>query len=190
MTELAGSQDGGRYALVQRLLHWLIAVLVLGALAGGALLWAYGFDGLKDTFGMAATNTIYTYHKTAGVLVLGLMLIRLALRLALGAPPAHPSLSPGLAAFARATHLTFYGLLILMPVLGWAATAAGGYPIQFFDLTLPGLIGENKALSETLYGMHGVVGLAIAALASLHIAAAMRHWLVLKDGVIHRITLT
>ena len=76
-----------------------------------------------------------------------------------------------------------------MPVLGWAATAAGGFPVQFFDLTMPGIIGENKALSETLFMLHGAVGLAIAALALLHIAAAMRHWLVLNDGVMNRIAL-
>lgn len=189
MTDIAMARADDRYALLQRLLHWLIAILVLGALAGGALLWAYGFSGLKDTFGMEVTNTIYKYHKTVGVLILGLMLARLALRLALGAPPPHPTLSPGLAATARANHLAFYGLLILMPVLGWAATAAGGFPVQFFDLTLPGIIGENKALSETLYQLHGIVGATIAALVLLHIAAALRHWLVLKDGVIHRIAL-
>ncbi len=48
---------------------------------------------------------------------------------------------------------------------------------------------ENKALSETLFKLHGAVGLAIAALALLHIAAAMRHWLVLNDGVMNRIAL-
>ena len=178
-----------RYALVQRLLHWLIAILVLGALAGGALLWAYGFEGLQSSFGLATTNAIYKYHKTVGVLVLGLMVIRLALRLTLGAPRPHPTLSPGIAAAARATHLAFYGLLIVMPVLGWAATAAGGFPVQFFDMELPGIIGENKALSETLFRFHGIVGVLIAALALLHIAAALRHWLMLKDGVMTRIAL-
>lgn len=183
------AEDGERYALAQRLLHWLIAILVLGALAGGVLLWSYGFEGLKASFGIEATNAIYTYHKTAGILVLGLMLIRLALRLLLGAPPPPPTLSPGVAAAARATHLAFYGLLIAMPVLGWAATAAGGFPVQFFNLTLPGLIGKNEALSETLYQIHGAVGVAIAALALLHITAALRHWLVLKDGVMGRVGL-
>ena len=160
------AKDNERYAFAQRLLHWLVAILVLGALAGGALLWAYGFEGLKASFGIEATNAIYKYHKTAGILVLGLMLIRLALRLLLGAPPPPAT-----------------------PVLGWAATAAGGFPVQFFELTLPGFVGENKALSETLFMLHGAVGLAIAALALLHIAAAMRHWLVLKDGVMNRIAL-
>lgn len=189
MSNLAGGQGAERYNLVQRWLHWLIAIRVLGALAGGALLWSFGFEGLKATFGIDVTNAIYTYHKTAGVLVLALMLVRLGLRRWLGAPAPHPSLSPALVSVARATHLAFYGLLILMPVLGWAATAAGGFPVQFFNLTLPGLIWENKALSETLFQLHGIVGLTIAALALLHIAAALRHWLVLKDGVIARIAL-
>ncbi|MEO1092549.1 MAG: cytochrome b/b6 domain-containing protein [Pseudomonadota bacterium] len=189
MNDAATTRGGERYVLAQRLLHWLIAVLVLGALAGGAILWAYGFQGLRDSFGAGVTDAIYKYHKTTGVLVLGLMLVRLALRLVFGAPQPPRTLSPAVAAMARATHLAFYGLLIVMPVLGWAATAAGGFPVQFFDMVLPGIIGKNEPLSETLFWLHGIVGVAIAALALLHIAAALRHWRVLKDGVMARIAL-
>ena len=189
MTLSAPAQDGARYALVQRLLHWFIAVLVIGALILGVLLWAYGFEGLRASFGLPATNAVYTSHKTAGVLILGLMGLRLALRVVLGAPPAPSTLSPAVAAAAGATHLAFYGLLILMPVIGWAATAAGGFPVAFFSATLPPLIGKNEALSVILFRVHALLGLAIAALVLLHVAAALRHWLVLKDAVMRRITL-
>ena len=189
MSDVAMARVDERYALLQRLLHWLIAIMVLGALFGGALLWTYGFDGLQAAFGLEATNTIYKYHKTVGILILGLMLVRLVLRLAYGAPPPPRSMSPAVAATARATHLAFYGLLILMPVVGWAATAAGGFPVQFFDANLPPLIGKNEALSETLYRVHGLLGLVIGALVFAHVAAALRHWLVLKDRVMDRIGL-
>ncbi len=189
MSDVAVARSEARYAFAQRVLHWLIAVLVLGALAGGATIWAFGFEGLNQRLGLDATNAIYKYHKTAGVLVLGAMVLRLTLRLAFGAPAPAPSLSPAVWGIARATHLAFYALLIVMPVLGWSATAAGGFPVQFFDANLPPLIGENEALSETLFYLHGVVGVAIAVLALAHIAGALRHWLVLKDGVMKRIAL-
>lgn len=189
MSTVALGQNGARYTLVQRLLHWLIAVLVVGALAAGSVLWAYGFDGLNANFGLDATNAIYKYHKTAGVLILGLMVLRLALRLFFGAPPPPSTLSPAVAMAARATHLAFYGLLIAMPVVGWAATAAGGFPVEFFSAKLPPLIGKNEALSATLYRLHAMLGVAIGALVLIHVAAALRHWLVLKDGVMRRISL-
>jgi cytochrome b561 len=117
------------------------------------------------------------------------MLFRLILRLGYRAPPAPASLSPAVAKAAHANHLAFYGLLILMPMVGWAATAAGGFPIEFFNTNLPPLIGKNEALSATLYRVHGLLGIAIGALVLLHIGAALRHWLVLKDGVMQRIGL-
>lgn len=189
MADMTMARSAERYALAQRLLHWLIALLVLGSLAGGGMLWYYEFEGLSATFGMEATNTIYKYHKTAGVLILGLMLLRLVLRLAHGAPPRPPSMSSATWTAARATHLGFYALLILMPVLGWAATAAGGFPVQFFDYDLPGLVPKNEALSEALFELHGTVAGIIAALIVVHVGAALRHWLVLKDGVMARIGL-
>jgi cytochrome b561 len=187
MSAPANVQVHERYALAQRLLHWLVALLVLASLAGGALLWTYGFEGLKASFGEDLTNAIYKYHKTGGILILGLMMLRLALRLAFRAPPS--SLSPAVAAAAHGTHYAFYVLLMMMPVIGWAATAAGGFPIQFFDATLPPLLGNDETLSVTLYRVHGILGVVIGMLALLHIAAALRHWLILRDGVMHRIGL-
>lgn len=189
MSSVATPRSEGRYSFVQRLLHWIIAVLVICALCAGFLLWSYGFEGLMASFGQNATNAIYKYHKTAGVLILFLMLLRLALRLVLGAPPAPSTLTPNVAAIARATHLAFYVLLILMAVVGWLATSAGGFPVEFFNTEMPALIGKNEALSGVLYRIHGILGLLIGGLVVLHAAAALRHWLILKDGVMQRIGL-
>jgi cytochrome b561 len=76
-----------------------------------------------------------------------------------------------------------------LPVVGWLATAAGGYPVQFFAWKLPGLIAKDPALSETLFQLHGILGWAFLALLALHIAGAMRHWLIKRDGVMRRMSL-
>jgi cytochrome b561 len=178
-----------RYALAQRLLHWLIVILVLGVLGVGLTLGFLGFDGVKETFGGEVTNALYAYHKTFGVMILALTILRLALRLSLGAPPYRPPLAGFEHVASRAVHGLFYAALLAMPVIGWLATAAGGYPVQFFGWTLPGLIGKDKALSETLFTVHGLVGGAILGLIVLHVAGALRHWLIKRDGVMARMSL-
>ncbi len=177
------------YGVVQRWLHWIVAILVLGSLTGGTVLWWLGFEGLRDTFGLAATNAVYTAHKTVGVAILGLVALRLAWRLAVGAPPPAPTMSPALARISRLTHGALYVLLVAMPVLGWAATAAGGFPVQFFHWNLPGLVPENEALSARLFQLHGLAGAALGALALVHVAGALRHRYLLRDGVVRRIAI-
>ncbi|PWR01594.1 cytochrome B [Meridianimarinicoccus roseus] len=178
-----------RYTLVQRLLHWIIAVLVLGSLAGGAMLYSFGFEGLRDTFGMDVTNTIYTAHKTLGLLILGLMLLRVAARYGLGVPPPAPTLNGFERAASAAVHGALYVGLIGMTLLGWLATGAGGFPVEFFSGRLPGILPKNEGLSETLFWMHGLVAVGLVGLIALHTGAAMMHWKVKKDGVMERMML-
>ncbi len=178
-----------RYSFLQRLLHWTIAVLVLFSLIAGAFLWAYGFEGLSSTFGAATAAAAYKYHKTAGVLILGLMVLRLCVRASLGAPAPVATLTAVERVLSTWVQRLLYVALIAMPVVGWLATAAGDFPVQFFDMTLPGLIGENQGLSQSLFAVHTALGIAILMLAGLHIAGGLRHWLVKRDGVMRRISL-
>ena len=178
-----------RYTLVQRLLHWLIAVLLAVVLGVGMTLGFLGFDGTKAAFGGEVTNALYTYHKTFGVVILALMVLRLGVRLVVGAPAYRVPLTGFEHMASGAVHGLLYLALLIMPVLGWLGTAAGGYPVQFFGWTLPGLIGKDKALGETLFFLHGLVGWVILGLVILHIGGAMRHWLVKRDGVMARMSL-
>lgn len=178
-----------RYALSQRLIHWAVALSVIFALAVGLTLGRLGFDGVKATFGMEVTNVLYKYHKTFGVLILAMMALRVLLKLRLG----KPAYSEPLPAFQRvaseAVHGLLYVALLSMPILGWAATASAGYPVEFFNWKLPGLIGKHKELSETLYSLHRWLGWTIGALVLVHISAAIYHWRVRRDGVIERMRL-
>ena len=178
-----------RFSLVQRLLHWLLALLVIPALGVGMTLGWLGFDGARDAFGMEVTNALYTGHKTIGVLILALMTLRLVLRLILGAPPPVPTLTSFERLASQAVQAAMYLVLLAMPLVGWLATAAGGYPVQFFAWTLPGLIAKDPALSEKLFELHGLLGWALLALLALHIGGALRHWLVKRDGVMRRMSL-
>ena len=177
-----------RYAWVQRLIHWTVALLVVALLAIGFTLGTLGFEGARDAFGIDVTNLLYRYHKTFGVIVLGLMTLRLLLRLAKPPPPYDPPIPSVFRTVGRINHWALYALLLAQPVVGWTATAAGGFPIEFFGWKLPPLLSKDEALSETLYGVHEAFGFAIVALVLLHASAALMHWLVRRDGVMHRMT--
>ncbi len=185
----AGHPAMPRYALVQRLLHWLIAILVLLALAFGGTIGYFGFSGLRDTFGAAGTDFIYTTHKTLGVLVLGFMVLRLLTRFTFGKPAYATPLPAPQRIASQLVHSLFYALLIAMPVLGWLATASGGFPVHLFHIELPGLIGRNDDLSKTLFLWHQYVGYALVTLIVLHVAGALYHWRIRRDEVMQRMSL-
>jgi len=178
-----------RYALSQRLVHWAVALLLLFSLASGVTLGTLGFSGLREAVGLAATDLLYTSHKSIGVLILLLMLARVGLRLRHGSPAYVEPLPPTKRAASGGAHVLLYLLLLTQPILGWLATASGDFPVDFFGITLPGLIGVNEALSERLFHWHELVAWTIVAVAGTHIAAALHHGFVLRDEVLPRMTL-
>lgn len=177
-----------RYTLAQRLLHWLIALIVFGLLAIGLTFMSLGYEGTVNSFGQETTNQLYTYHKSFGILLFMLMILRLALRRASPPPPYDPPLTRAVRVVSGGTHLLLYLLLLAMPIGGALATATGGFPVQFFNFELPALLPKNEALSAQLFQLHGIGGLIVLALLVLHIGAAIRHWKH-KDGITRRISL-
>jgi len=168
-----------RYTFIQKVLHWIIALAVIGALGAGAALDWLGNGALK--------NQMYALHKATGMLILGLMIARVAMRLVFGAPPLPVETPTWQKRAAGASHLALYALILAMPVVGWAATSAFPAPIPFFGLfDVPPLIGADRDLSKQLFWIHGVMGKAIFAIVAIHIGAALHHGLVKKDGVLRR----
>lgn len=178
-----------RYPLLLRLIHWLVAISVIGALALGLTLGVLGFEGARDTFGQPATNLIYKYHKSFGVVILGLMALRLLVRLFMHKPPYDMPMPRVNRIVSNMVHGLLYLLLLIQPVLGWTATASGGFPIEFFKWELPKVIAKDEALSGLLYNVHFGVGLVILVLVTVHVTAALFHWLAVGDTVMKRISL-
>lgn len=178
-----------RYPLILRLIHWLVALAVIVTLALGLTLGVLGFEGLETTLGLPATNAIYKYHKSFGIVILGLMALRLVIRLFTRKPPYDMALPRVNRVLSSLVHGTLYALLLVQPVLGWAATAAGDFPIQFFEWELPKFLGKDEALSTTLYEIHFAVGLLLLVLVTVHVTAALFHRLAVGDTVMRRISL-
>jgi len=173
------SLDTPGYTGIARLLHWLTAALVLVMLPVGIV--------IAREWGGPLQTVLYNAHKSVGALLLILVLIRLGYRLSHPPPPLSDDIPPLQRLAAQATHWALYALLILQPLLGWAGTSAYPAPVPFFGLfEMPPLVAANRALSERLLGLHGVVGLTMAALAALHIAAALYHHFVRRDRVLLR----
>jgi len=174
------------YPGIRKLVHWVVAVCVILALAGGIMLYRYGFDGLMKAYGAETTNFIYKYHKSFGLLILMLMTVRIALKLLMPDPPHVPPLPAFHRIASKSVHGLLYLLLLVQPIIGWVATSAGGYPAEFFGGVFPALVGKDDALSHTLYGAHRALGMLILLLVTVHIGAALMHRFVYKDGVLAR----
>ncbi len=155
-----------------RLLHWLMALLILAML----------FIGVSMVGDLSPRHTwLLPLHKAIGLALLVLVVARIGLRLALPHPPL-PAELPALQRFsAGASHLLLYGLMLAMPLLGWAMLSAGGYPRP---LQLPAIAPHDLHLYAILRGAHGWAGYLLFATILVHLGAALMHAWVRRDGVL------
>jgi cytochrome b561 len=169
----------GAYPSSSKWLHWLVALCVLTTIPVAIAMGRVGEGPLQDS--------LYNLHKSLGVLIFVLMLARVANRVMVGAPAPYPGLERWQHAVSSAVHGLLYVLLIAMAITGYVANCAYGAPTPFFGLfDIPPIIGENEALSDKLFALHRWMGFATAGVAALHIAAALYHHFICRDGVLTR----
>jgi cytochrome b561 len=179
MTSAAAASAGPAYSVTARVLHWVVAALVLFMVPVGII--------IANEWGGPVQQPLYDLHKSVGMLLLPLVLARLLYRLT-HPPMPLPADIPALQQFAaHATHWALYGLLIVQPVVGLIATSAYPAPLPMFGLfELPPVWPENRPLSERLFALHRWMGIAIAVVATMHIGAALHHHFVRRDRVLMR----
>jgi cytochrome b561 len=176
-----------RYPLVWRVLHWLIALMVLTLLVVGFWMVSRSEADLWD----ALTGNLYASHKAIGFSVLWLMVLRLVIRIT-RRPPEYPeSVSSGIKKLAASTHHLMYLLLFAIPLLGWAGVTAYPALIVAGGVYLPAMPGipEDQALAKQLFSIHGTLAIVLCVLIAIHIAGALKHLLINKDGVFERMGL-
>jgi cytochrome b561 len=169
-----------RWGSVSIGLHWTIALLVLLVqVPAGLIMEAIGEGALQ--------NALYNVHKTTGLTIFVLAVIRLGWRLAHPVPALPPDLPAWQLVLARSTHMLLYLLLFLMPISGFLYTAMGGFPVPYFGLyDLASLVPENKPLSEVFKSIHLTLQYVLYAVVALHVGGALQHHLVRKDWVLRR----
>ena len=175
------------YTGLQKLLHWTVALVLATSIPLGVSIVNLSDAQVQEIFGVGK-GPLYFWHKSFGLLVLMLMVVRLAARLVLGAPDYAAPLAPHERVLSRIVHWTLYALLLILPVIGWLGTSSfGPGVVDFFGIvTFPDLIEKDRALSATLFSWHRALAIAAVSLITLHVAAALMHGIVKRDGVLSR----
>jgi cytochrome b561 len=163
-----------------RIVHWTMALLILAMLFMGV--------GMVSTAG-PAYPAILRLHRPLGIAILMLAVLRLLLRWMTGAPPLPPEMPRMQRAAAKASHLLLYAAMIGLPLIGWGMLSAGGYPIELAGgVTFPPILPHDLRIYYGLRVLHTVAAIAFFALILLHLAAALVHGLIRRDGVMESIT--
>ena len=171
-----------RYHLAARVLHWLMAV-------GFVFMWACGYAMTtwvaEDS---ALEELLFDLHISGGVTLLGLMIVRVWVRVR-NDPPPLPAEIPDLERFgARVGHLALYLLPLLIITAGWAETNLEGYAVHWFGYELPVILPESEPWVETATNLHRWLAYSMLAVAAVHVAAAFKHRWIDGHDVIRRMT--
>jgi cytochrome b561 len=169
-----------RYSLPAIVLHWLIALLIIGTFTLGLV--------MTDIPGLTLTKLRYfSWHKWAGVTVLALATLRLLWRLR-RTPPAYPGIMPAWQSrAAHGLHGLLYVLMFAVPLSGYFYSLAAGVPVVYFGLfPLPALIDADPALKPVLGALHYWLNMLLAGLVAVHLLAALKHALFDRDGIMGR----
>ena len=175
------STAASAYGTVAVLLHWLLAVLIAAAFFLGLSMVDLPFSPQRFRF--------FNWHKWLGIGVLVLSAARLLWRASGHRPPPLPAGMPAWQVAAHGgTHVVFYGLFFVVPLLGWAYTSAVGVPVVFLGwLPLPDFVPRDKALGEdVLKPLHAIASYLLAAVVVVHVAAAFKHHYIERDGLLVR----
>jgi cytochrome b561 len=168
-----------RYGAVAQTFHWLVAALIVIQ-----FVLAYTADGLPLGVHKLA---LLARHKSFGMTVLMLAILRLLWRLKNPPPELPTGMTPLERMLARATHVAFYVLLFAMPITGWLMSSAKNYSVSWFGLfTWPNLIIKNEAQFDFLRSTHHLLSDALFVIAVLHVLAALKHHFWNKDDVLLR----
>ena len=173
-----------RYSKVAITLHWLIALMIIGNVIGALI-----FEGLLDSPDAAERARgvlIVNIHKSIGLTVLVLSLVRLAWRLKHGFPRLPEHMARWEIALARGNHLVFYFLMIAVPLAGYIMSSSGRYPIVYFGLFEVPKLPVGEGLGDFAHEAHEILAFTTVGLLVLHVAGALKHHFLDRDDVLAR----
>ena len=166
------------YGIGTRLLHWIMAALIIGLLAIG--FYMTNIDKSDSKW------YLYSLHKATGTLVLGLIVLRIIWRFSNiwpGLPDNTPKWQANLAHF---NIFFLYCMMLLMPITGFFGSIVGGHDISFYGLFTIPAIANDKDTSKLLFEIHEIAPYFLIASIGLHLFAAFYHHFIMKDNVLLR----
>jgi len=166
------------WGVLSKTLHWLIVILIINQ-------WwiAERAHELKFSAKIAALG----WHKSFGITILALAIVRLVWRWANPVPALQSEIRPWEKLIAQVAHLLLYGLIFALPLTGWLMSSAKNIPVSWFKLfQLPDLVAPDKAFGESMEHLHGLLFNALVVVAALHIVGALKHHFIDKNDVLRR----
>jgi len=170
----------GGYRPVARALHWLVAALAV-------IVVAFGWAAETAARNTPARASLLLLHRSLGLTILALMVLRVLWRARHPAPALPAALGRFDAALTRATHLALYLVFIAMPLAGYLNAAAAGHKVSLFGaVSIPPLSPRDERLAQAAIAAHLVGQYLVYLLVGVHVAGAFVHPLVGRLGVIER----
>ena len=176
---MSGSEPGARYSTTAIVLHWVVAVAVAAQIAFGW--WMQEIPKLP----VGPRVNAYNLHKSIGMSILLLMLVRLAWR-ASHPPPTLPTMPAWQVKAARINHWLLYTCLFVQPVTGYLGSVFSGYPVRYFGVLLPSWAAKNEVWKDLLSNAHLANSCILGAAIAIHVLAALKHHFVDGDGLLRR----
>lgn len=162
------------FNIVARSLHWLMALSILAML----------LIGVTMVISLQYHVALLNWHRPLGIAILLLVLVRLVNRLRNPPPPLPADLPRWQVVAAHASHWVLYGLMFALPLIGWAMLSAGGYPVAMTDTVyLPAIVPQSTVVYGVLRPLHGLLAYLFFFVIMGHLAAALYHAWVRRDGV-------
>src|SRR5580698_9044227 len=174
---MSTTKNPAQFALLSRILHWLMAALLVAML----------FIGVSMVSSLGNYHRLLTIHRPLGILILILAFARLATRMFTQAPEFPPTMAQPERLVAVASEWLLYALFFALPLVGWAMLSAGHYPIVVFGaIVLPPVLPARPELYARLRETHTVLAYLLFAAFLAHVGAVLFHTLILRDRLLNR----
>jgi len=168
-----------RFPILMRILHWLMAGMVLSML----------FIGVAMVTSLLNYRRLVSIHRPLGIMILIVVVIRFVNRKFSKLPPFPPTMSQQERRIAHASEILLYSLMFVLPLIGWGMLSAGSYPIVMYGpLHLPPILPANPTLYAFLRNAHTILAYALFATFLAHLTAVLFHTLVVRDRLLDRMS--
>ena len=166
-----------RFPAVSRLLHWTMAVMVLTMLS----------IGVAMVVSLGDYHALVSIHRPLGIAILILVVVRFVNRLINPPPPLPATMSRAERLAATASELAMYGLMLVLPLVGWGMLSAARYPIVLHgSVHLPFILPHNAVLYAVLRKVHTILAYLFFLTFMAHVGAILFHTLIVRDGMLRR----
>jgi cytochrome b561 len=171
------ARNPNQFALFSRILHWLMAVMLLAML----------FIGVSMVASLGDYHRLVAIHRPLGIMILILAAVRLVNRMCTTLPPFPPTMSQRERFMASASERLLYTLMFALPLVGWGMLSAGHYPIVMFGpVHLPAILPANPTLYAVLRKTHTVLAYLLSFTFLAHLSAVLFHTLIVRDRLLDR----